>query len=170
MDALSAQPAWALALAGVGLRVTARASARLAMWLYAAFLRPGKPLRQQYSEWAVVTGATDGIGRAMAFRFVAAGLHLMLVGRSPDKLAAVSKEIRAEHPRAEVRTFVLDFTAEGLAAKVDALRDSIQGLDVGVLVNSAGMSYPYVDQFSRCLAVEYKNKGIDVQCQASMLG
>ncbi|KAL5216288.1 hypothetical protein ABZP36_007689 [Zizania latifolia] len=236
MDALSAQPAWALALAGVGLLVAARASARLAMWLYAAFLRPGKPLRRRYGEWAVVTGATDGIGRAMAFRFAAEGLHLVLVGRSPDKLAAVSKEIRAKHPRTEVRTFVLDFAAEGLAAKVDALRDSIRGLDVGVLVNSAGMSYPYaryfhevdeelmrnlirlnvealtrvthavlpgmverkrgaivnigsgastilpsyplysvyaatkayVDQFSRCLAVEYKNKGIDVQCQAPL--
>ncbi|KAG8099989.1 hypothetical protein GUJ93_ZPchr0013g35714 [Zizania palustris] len=187
------------------------------MWLYAAFLHPGKPLRRRYGEWAVVTGTTDGIGHAMAFRFVAAGLHLVLVGRSPDKLIAVSKDIRAEHPRAEVRTFMLDFAAEGLAAKVDALRDSIRGLDIGVLVNSAGMSYPYaryfhevdeelmrnlirlnvealtrvthavlpgmverkcgaiiniglcspsyVDQFSRCLSVEYKNKGIDVQCQ-----
>ncbi|KAG8053011.1 hypothetical protein GUJ93_ZPchr0001g31985 [Zizania palustris] len=43
----------------------------------------------------------------MVFRFVAAGLHLVLVGRSPNKLAAVNKEIRAKHPRAEVRTFVL---------------------------------------------------------------
>ncbi|KAG8052524.1 hypothetical protein GUJ93_ZPchr0001g29536 [Zizania palustris] len=90
MDALSAQPSWALALAVVGLLVMARASARLAMWLYAAFLCPGKPLRRRYGEWAVVTGATDGIGRAMAFRFVVAGLHLVLVGRSPDKIAAVS--------------------------------------------------------------------------------
>ncbi|KAL5213791.1 hypothetical protein ABZP36_002943 [Zizania latifolia] len=236
MDALSTQPAWALGLAGVGLLVAASASARLVAWLYAAFLRPGKPLRRRYGEWAVVTGATDGIGRALAFRFAAAGLHLVLVGRNPDKLAAVSKEIRAKHPGAEVRTFVLDFFAEGLAGKVEALGDSIRGLDVGVLVNSAGMSYPYaryfhevdeelmrnlirlnvealtrvthavlpgmverkrgaivnigsgassilpsyplysvyaatkayVDQFSRCLYVEYKNKGIDVQCQVPL--
>lgn len=147
MDALSAQPAWALALAGVGLMVAATASARLARWLYAAFLRPGKPLRRRYGEWAVVTGATDGIGRALAFRFAGAGMSLVLVGRSPDKLAAVSGEIRGKHPRAEVRTFVLDFAAEGLAAKVAALGDSIRGLDVGVLVNSAGMSYPYARYF-----------------------
>ncbi|KAF0891696.1 hypothetical protein E2562_010911 [Oryza meyeriana var. granulata] len=236
MDALSAQPAWALALAGVGLIVAVTASARLARWLYAAFLRPGKPLRRRYGAWAVVTGATDGIGRSLAFRFAAAGMGLVLVGRSPDKLAAVSEEVRARHPRAEVRTFVLDFAAEGLASLVDVLRDFIRGLDVGVLVNIAGFSYPYaryfhevdeelmrnlirlnvealtrvthavlpgmverkrgaivnigsgassilpsyplysvyaatkayVDQFSRCLYVEYKNKGIDVQCQVPL--
>ena len=56
-----AQPAWALALAGFGLLAAARAALRLALWLYAAFLRPGKPLRRRYGAWAVVTGATDGI-------------------------------------------------------------------------------------------------------------
>ncbi|KAG8061279.1 hypothetical protein GUJ93_ZPchr0003g16958 [Zizania palustris] len=107
MDALSSQPPWALALAVVGILVMARASARLAMWLYVAFLRLGKPLHRRYGEWAVVMGATDGIGRAMAFHFVAAGMHLVLIGRSPNKLAAISKEIRAKHPKAEVRTIML---------------------------------------------------------------
>uniref|UniRef100_A0A453P0C9 Uncharacterized protein n=1 Tax=Aegilops tauschii subsp. strangulata TaxID=200361 RepID=A0A453P0C9_AEGTS len=236
VEFLRAQPAWALALAAVGLLVAARAALRLALWVYAAFLRPGKPLRRRYGPWAVVTGATDGIGRAIAFRLAASGLGLVLVGRNPDKLAAVSEEIRAKHPKTEVRTFVLDFASEGLAAGVEALKDSIRGLDVGVLVNNAGVSYPYaryfhevdeelmrslirvnvegvtrvthavlpgmvdrkrgaivnigsgaasvvpsdplysvyaatkayVDQFSRCLYVEYKGKGIDVQCQIGL--
>uniref|UniRef100_A0A0E0K1Z3 B-keto acyl reductase n=1 Tax=Oryza punctata TaxID=4537 RepID=A0A0E0K1Z3_ORYPU len=231
-----AQPAWALALAGVGLLAAARAALRLALWLYAAFLRPGKPLRRRYGAWAVVTGATDGIGRAMAFRLAASGLGLVLVGRSPEKLASVSEEIRGRYPKVEVRTFVLDFAAEGLAAGVEGLREAIRGLEVGVLVNNAGVSYPYarylhevdeelmrtlirvnvegvtrvthavlpgmverkrgaivnigsgsssvmpsdplysvyaatkayVDQFSRCLYVEYKSKGIDVQCQVPL--
>lgn len=236
VEFLRAQPAWALALAAVGLLVAARAALRLALWLYAAFLRPAKPLRRRYGPWAVVTGATDGIGRAIAFRLAASGLGLVLVGRNPDKLAAVSDEIKAKYPKTEVRTFVLDFAGEGLAAGVEALKDSIRGLDVGVLVNNAGVSYPYaryfhevdeelmrslirvnvegvtrvthavlpgmvdrkrgaivnigsgaasvvpsdplysvyaatkayVDQFSRCLYVEYKGKGIDVQCQVPL--
>ncbi|KAM3387718.1 hypothetical protein ACQJBY_010516 [Aegilops geniculata] len=236
MAGASAQPAWAQALAAVGLLVASRAATRLALWLYAAFLRPAKPLRRRYGAWAVVTGATDGIGRALAFELAAAGLGLVLVGRSPDKLAAVSKEVRARFPGAEVRTFVIDFAADGLAASVAALAESIRGLDVGVLVNNAGHGYPYAryfhevdeelrrnlirlnveavtrmthavlpgmverkrgavvnigsgaasimpstplytvyaatkayaDQFSRSLYVEYKNKGIDVQCQVPM--
>ncbi|CAN6228598.1 unnamed protein product [Urochloa humidicola] len=231
-------PAWALALALLGFLASARAAARLALWLYAAFLRPAKPLRRRYGAWAVVTGATDGIGRALAFRLAASGLDVILVGRDPDKLAAVAADLKAKadkqrRPDAEVRTFVVDFTADDAAARVVALGEFLRGLDVGVLVNNVGASYPYaryfhevdeelarklirlnveaitrvthavlpgmverrrgaivnmgsgasaimpsdplytvyvatkayVDQFSRCLYVEYKSKGIDVQCQ-----
>ncbi|CAL5068544.1 unnamed protein product [Urochloa decumbens] len=228
-------PAWALALAALGLLASARAAARLALWLYAAFLRPAKPLRRRYGAWAVVTGATDGIGRALSFRLAASGLDVVLVGRDPDKLAAVAADLKSKQrrPDAEVRTFVVDFTADDAAARVVALGEFLRGLDVGVLVNNVGASYPYaryfhevdeelarrlirlnveavtrvthavlpgmverrrgaivnmgsgasavmpsdplysvyvatkayVDQFSRCLYVEYKSKGIDVQCQ-----
>ena len=140
-------PAWALALAALGLLVSARAAARLALWLYAAFLRPAKPLRRRYGAWAVVTGATDGIGRALAFRLAAAGLGLVLVGRSPERLAAVSAEVEERHPGTEVRTFVLDLAADGLAARVGALEELVRGLDVGVLVNNAGACYPYARYF-----------------------
>ncbi|KAJ1271589.1 hypothetical protein BS78_06G138800 [Paspalum vaginatum] len=233
-----AEASWALALAALGgLVLTARTAARLALWLYAAFLRPAKPLRRRYGTWAVVTGATDGIGRALAFRLAAADLGLVLVGRSPDKLATVSAEVEARHPGTQVRTFVLDFAGDGLARKVGALAEFVAGLDVGVLVNNAGACYPYakylhevdgalvrnlirlnveavtrvthavlpgmvrrgrgavvsigsgascvvpsdplytvyaatkayIEQFSRCLYVEYRSKGIDVQCQVPML-
>ncbi|RLM73561.1 hypothetical protein C2845_PM15G12270 [Panicum miliaceum] len=217
-----ARPGWALAaLAALGLLLAARAAARLALWLHAAFLRPARPLRRRYGAWAVVTGATDGIGRAIAFRLAAAGLGLVLVGRSPERLAAVSAEVEKRHPGAEVRTFVLDFAADGLAASVGALGELVRGLDVGVLVNNAVACYPYalprglnveaitrvthavlpgmvergrgavvnmgsgasailpcdplytvyaatktyIDQFSRCLYVEYRSKGIDIQRQ-----
>ncbi|KAG2572921.1 hypothetical protein PVAP13_7KG210500 [Panicum virgatum] len=233
-----ARPEWALAaLAALGLLLAARAAARLALWLYAAFLRPARQLRRRYGAWAVVTGATDGIGRALAFRLAAAGLGLVLVGRSPERLAAVSAEVEDRHPGAEVRTFVLDLAADGLAARVGALEELVRGLDVGVLVNNAGACYPYaryfhevdeallrnlvrlnveavtrvthavlpgmvergrgavvnmgsgasailpcdplytvyaatkayIDQFSRCLYVEYRSKSIDVQCQVPLL-
>ena len=140
MACVHAQPAWALALAALGLFVSARAAARLALWLYAAFLRPAKPLRRRYGAWAVVTGATDGIGRALAFRLAVADLGIVLVGRNPDKLDAVSADLRARHPGTQVRTFVLDFAADDAATKVDALGEFLRGLDVGVLVNNVGRS------------------------------
>src|SRR6185436_12146595 len=62
IEFLCVQPTSALALAVVGLLMAVRAAIRLALWVYAGFLRPGKPLRRCYGAWAVVTGATDGIG------------------------------------------------------------------------------------------------------------
>ena len=82
------------------------------------------------------------------FRLAAAGLGLVLVGLNPEKLAVVAAEIKAKHPDVpEVRTFVLDFAAERLAAGVEALKEAIRGLDVEVLINNAGLSYPYARYF-----------------------
>ena len=46
---------------------------------YKFFFREGKELRK-YGEWAVVTGATDGIGKAYAFQLAKQGLNVLLVG------------------------------------------------------------------------------------------
>ena len=54
---------------------------------------------------------------------------------------------QSQHPGVQVRTFVLDFAADGLAGKVDALGEFVRDLDVGVLVNNAGACYPYARYF-----------------------
>jgi NAD(P)-dependent dehydrogenase (short-subunit alcohol dehydrogenase family) len=76
----------------------------------------------------LVTGATDGLGRALAARLHAEGAQLLLHGRDPEKLAAVSGEL------AGARTLQADFGSlddvRRLAAQVD---------EVDVLVNNAGI-------------------------------
>jgi 17beta-estradiol 17-dehydrogenase / very-long-chain 3-oxoacyl-CoA reductase len=44
------------------------------------FLRP--PKMKEYGSWAIITGSTDGIGKALAFELASKGLNLVLVGRS----------------------------------------------------------------------------------------
>mgnify|MGYP001342543259 CR=1 FL=1 len=53
--------------------------------IYAHFLRPGKKLRK-YGRWAVVTGATDGIGKALCLEFAKQGLDVVLISRTQSKL------------------------------------------------------------------------------------
>ena len=51
---------------------------------------------------AVVTGATDGIGKAMAFELARKGLSIILISRSLEKLEASAAELRTKYPNVEV--------------------------------------------------------------------
>ncbi|KAJ1444138.1 hypothetical protein B484DRAFT_388968, partial [Ochromonadaceae sp. CCMP2298] len=75
--------------------------------VYARCLRGGKNLKK-YGSWAVVTGATDGIGKAMAFEFARKGLNVVLISRSEDKLQACAEELKAKHS-VEVKTLAVDY-------------------------------------------------------------
>ncbi|XP_057811087.1 very-long-chain 3-oxoacyl-CoA reductase 1-like [Salvia miltiorrhiza] len=112
--------------------------------LWAAFIRPEKDLRS-YGSWVAITGSTDGIGRALAFEIAARGLNLVLIGRNPSKLEATSREIRRKHGGIEVKTVAIDFAAGCRSGEeiARAVEREIKGLDLGILINNAGLAYPY---------------------------
>ncbi|KAG0489283.1 hypothetical protein HPP92_008094 [Vanilla planifolia] len=145
LASLKEQPAWILALSTVGFLSILKASVGTLLWLYVSFIRPGRNIAG-YGSWAVVTGATDGIGRSIAFQLAGRGLGLVLVGRSPDKLRDVSAAIRDENPKARIETVLIDFAGD-LVEGIARLKEAIKGMDVGILVNNAGMSYPYAKYF-----------------------
>ena len=124
----------------------ARSLASLLYLLYKTLLRGGKNLKKCYGEWAVVTGATDGIGKAMAFEMARKGMSVLLVARSAEKLAACKEELSAKYPNVQVRTEVVDFANFG---KKDTARMTqlLSGLEVGVLVNNVGISYAFPQWF-----------------------
>jgi len=86
---------------------------------------------------ALVTGASSGIGEALAGRFAAAGHDLVLVARSADKLKALAAALSARHGirvRVEPADLAQPGAAEGLAARLKRAR-----VPVDVLVNNAGV-------------------------------
>jgi short-subunit dehydrogenase len=84
---------------------------------------------------ALVTGASGGIGEALAHRFAKADYDLILAARSEDKLQAVAKALRAYGGAATVIVTDLQSTSAG-AALEGAVKDL--GLTVDVVVNNAG--------------------------------
>ncbi|CAI9111178.1 OLC1v1011334C1 [Oldenlandia corymbosa var. corymbosa] len=230
-EQLKSQPVWLILLVSLGCFKLLRFLYSVLNWVYVNFLRPAKNLKK-YGSWALVTGPTDGIGKAFAFQFARKGLNLVLVGRNPDKLREVSESIQAKYGKTQIKSVVVDFSGD-LDEGVVRIKEAIDGLDIGVLVNNVGLSYPYaryfhevddklladlikinvegttkvtqavlpgmlqrkrgaivnigsgaaivipsdplyavyaatkayIDQLSRCLYVEYKKSGIDVQCQ-----
>uniref|UniRef100_A0A182PHX0 Steroid dehydrogenase n=1 Tax=Anopheles epiroticus TaxID=199890 RepID=A0A182PHX0_9DIPT len=89
-------------------------------------------------EWALITGATDGIGKAYAYALARRGLNVILVSRTLSKLEDVAKEIETE---CKVRTMVIAADFTGGAEIYEKIRQQIENMEIGVLVNNVGMSY-----------------------------
>jgi NAD(P)-dependent dehydrogenase (short-subunit alcohol dehydrogenase family) len=86
---------------------------------------------------ALVTGATDGLGRALAKRLAGLGMTVHIHGRSAEKLASAAAEIVAATGNERVVTHRADFAA---LAEVRALADEIAALPaLHLLVNNAGI-------------------------------
>src|SRR5262245_26043227 len=91
-------------------------------------------LAERYGPWAVVTGASDGIGREFARRLAEAGIHVALVARRPDVLDALAKELEGLHG-VSTRVVPLDL---GRPESAQALAAATADLEVGLLVAAAG--------------------------------
>ncbi|KAL6521800.1 Very-long-chain 3-oxoacyl-CoA reductase 1 [Orobanche gracilis] len=141
LQQLKSQPLWLLIPLSVGLLSLLKLALSTLKWVYVNFLRPGKNLKK-YGSWALITGPTDGIGKAFAFQIARKGLNLILVGRNPNKLAEVSGAINSKYGSIQIKTVVVDFSGD-LNDGVSRIEEAIRGLDVGVLINNVGVSYPY---------------------------
>ena len=95
------------------------------------------------SVWAVVTGATDGIGKAIAFELASRGFNIVLVSRNSDKLTAAAKEIRETNAGIQTRTLVFDFTEDTSLPAYQALAKKVSDIDIAVLVNNVGVAIPF---------------------------
>ena len=85
---------------------------------------------------ALVTGASSGIGRAIAVELAAQGSRVIVVARRADRLEALAEELRSKH-RVEVDVLAADVTdPDSLAALEDRLRHGDPPVDL--LVNNAG--------------------------------
>lgn len=108
--------------------------------LYAFFCSFGHIDLKSYGKWAVITGCTDGIGKAYAEQFAKVGINVVLISRSLEKLNAQAKELEATY---NIATLVIsaDFTEPD--SIYSEIRKHINGLDVGILVNNVGICYRY---------------------------
>ncbi|HTO06400.1 MAG TPA: SDR family oxidoreductase [Myxococcota bacterium] len=88
---------------------------------------------------AIVTGASSGIGRAIAERLGAAGAHVFLAGRSQEPMEGSKKQIESDGGRATIVSVDVRDPRQVESLVERALRDT-KRLDV--MVNNAGLSYP----------------------------
>lgn len=116
--------------------------------IYARCIRSGKNLKKIYGKWAIITGATDGIGYGMAKAFAKRGLNVLLISRNKEKLEICQKEILSKYPLIKCDVLDIDFQVFDINAR-EKVNNKIKELDssVGILVNNVGISYPYTKYF-----------------------
>ncbi len=102
-----------------------------------------KSLKDKYGPWALVTGASAGIGASFARRLAHENLNLILVARRIDKLSTLKNELE-KAGNIEVLPVSSDLGAPDFLPDLVA---SVGGREVGLLVNNAGigMNGPFLD-------------------------
>jgi uncharacterized protein len=113
---------------------------------------------KKYGRWAVIAGASEGIGASLADQLAARGLDLVLIARNAALLDEVASRARDRHG-VQTRVVVQDLTDPDAGAEV---ADATNGLDVGLLIYNAGAS----DRTTTFLEneVEYSRKQIKLDC------
>ena len=90
----------------------------------------------KYGPWAIVTGASSGIGVEFAKQLAALGLNLVLAARRKEAMDALATMLTERHS-IKVKTISVDLATEDGPHKV---LEFVNDLDVGLLVNNAGMN------------------------------
>lgn len=107
---------------------------------------------RSYGEWAIVTGATDGIGRCYADELAKLKFNILLISRTESKLKKVCKEIEGKYG-VDTKYIVFDFSVEN--GDYEMVRKMVEPLDVGVLVNNVGMSGQWDQLYDQCHVDEH---------------
>lgn len=91
-------------------------------------------LKSKYGEWAVVTGASSGIGLELATLLASAGFNLVLHGRQPEKLQEAERRLKVN---TSIQTRLVEADISN-SKGIDQLIAATRVLDVGLFVASAG--------------------------------
>ena len=90
----------------------------------------------RYGNWAIVAGASEGLGAAYAEALAARGLHLVLVARRAELLHSLAAELSKKY-NVETRIIVLDLATSDA---VEQIAENTEDVEIGLLVYNAAFS------------------------------
>lgn len=132
------------------------------------FFRKPLDLQERYGResWAVISGASDGIGRGFAVELARRGFHIVLMSRSIEKLRSAEAEVRHCNPNVKTKLIVADFRKSFEPSAFDAILCELEPLDVSVLVNNVGINH--TESFAT-ISEEFLRDIVAVNCMTQVL-
>ncbi|KAF7458612.1 putative 3-ketoacyl-CoA reductase [Cryptosporidium felis] len=130
---------------------------------------PRKIELNSLGKWAIITGASDGIGKALAEELVKERLNLLLIGRNEEKLREVVKELNRMgvlQNKQEIKYYIMDFRDKSCYFRFREYLNSLE--DIGLLINNVGVSYPFA-QFFEETSIELIDELIEVNVRSVIL-
>lgn len=157
-------PTYKKILLAIGLIWTVKFGIKLLRGLNYFFLKTGGNLTKRYGagSWAVITGATDGLGKEFAMQLAQLKFNIVLVSRTQEKLTKVAEEIKTKYG-VRVHTIACDFSKCHEPGFFDLIEKETKDLDVSILVNNVGIDS--IERFDE-LSPEYIQKTIVINCWA----
>jgi short-subunit dehydrogenase len=116
---------------------------------------------RRYGSWAVVAGASEGLGAAWAEALAARGLNLLLLARRAEILDGTAAAIRARHT-VEVRTRALDLAGMGFGAELERLAGA-EEVGLGVFNAAHAPRGQFLD-----LSLDDQLRSVDVNCRGPL--
>ena len=105
-------------------------------------------LTPQPNDYAIITGATDGIGLEFAKQLAQRGYNLLLLSRRQEKLTSVAEQIAHQtiHP-IEIDFLAVDFSRTDIYELIERKLDTLKGT-IRILVNNVGVSHSSPEYFT----------------------
>src|SRR2546428_220583 len=91
---------------------------------------------ERFGPWALVTGASSGIGETFARRLAEIGMNLVLVARREDRLRKLAEDLQSQHA-VGTRVVPVDLSRDDFLPIIERATKDLQ---VGLLVNNAGIA------------------------------
>jgi len=91
---------------------------------------------KKYGPWALVTGASYGLGAEFARQLAAMGFNLVLAARTENLLTELARALEREH-HITAKIIVIDLAREDM---LDTIKKTTDSLEIGLLINNAGQS------------------------------
>jgi len=109
----------------------------VAFWTAGEFAVPRPGMRDRYGEWALVTGASAGIGAEFARRLARDGMSVVLVARREERLLELAGELEKSHG-VGTRIVAVDLAEADAPERVAR---AVEDIEIAMLVNNAGFGY-----------------------------